>query len=139
MARAVDIAAISPRRRSIARRARHGRVCTHAMPSPGLEQAAGTGTGTVGGGLVVRADNLDVLGRIPEGTVDLVYVDPPFNTGRRQTRDVLRTVRDEGGDRTGFGGHRYRTTRIGSRSFEDAFDDYLAFLEPRIVEARRVL
>jgi site-specific DNA-methyltransferase (adenine-specific) len=109
------------------------------MPSPGLEQAAGTGTGTVGGGLVVRADNLDVLGRIPEGTVDLVYVDPPFNTGRRQTRDVLRTVRDEGGDRTGFGGHRYRTTRIGSRSFEDAFDDYLAFLEPRIVEARRVL
>jgi site-specific DNA-methyltransferase (adenine-specific) len=100
------------------------------MPSPGLEKAAG---------LVVRADNLGVLGRIPDGAVDLVYVDPPFNTGRRQTRDVLRTVRDEGGDRQGFGGHRYRTTRIGSRSFEDAFDDYLAFLEPRIVEARRVL
>ncbi len=109
------------------------------MPPPGLEKAAGTGTGTVGGGLVVRADNLDVLGRIPDGAVDLVYVDPPFNTGRRQTRDVLRTVRDDGGDRTGFGGHRYRTTRIGSRSFEDAFDDYLAFLEPRIVQARRVL
>jgi site-specific DNA-methyltransferase (adenine-specific) len=107
------------------------------MPPPGLEKAAGTGT--VGGGLVVRADNLDVLARIPDGAVDLVYVDPPFNTGRRQTRDVLRTVRDEGGDRTGFGGHRYRTTRIGSRSFEDAFDDYLAFLEPRIVQARRVL
>jgi site-specific DNA-methyltransferase (adenine-specific) len=71
--------------------------------------------------------------------VDLVYVDPPFNTGRRQSRDVLRTVRDDGGDRTGFGGHRYRTTRIGSRSFADAFDDYLGFLEPRLVEARRVL
>jgi site-specific DNA-methyltransferase (adenine-specific) len=90
--------------------------------------------------LVVRADNLEVLARIPSESIDLVYVDPPFNTGRRQTRTELRTVRDDdGGDRTGFGGRRYRTLQVGSRSFEDAFDDYLAFLEPRIVEARRVL
>jgi site-specific DNA-methyltransferase (adenine-specific) len=68
-----------------------------------------------------------------------VYVDPPFNTGRRQTREALRTVRDAEGDRVGFGGHRYRTLRLGSRSFEDVFDDYLAFLEPRIVHAHRVL
>jgi site-specific DNA-methyltransferase (adenine-specific) len=90
-------------------------------------------------GLVVRADNLDFLAHVPDGSVDLVYVDPPFNTGRAQARDALATVRDPEGDRTGFGGHRYRTTRLGSRSFADAFDDYLAFLEPRIVEARRVL
>jgi site-specific DNA-methyltransferase (adenine-specific) len=90
-------------------------------------------------GLVVRADNLEVLRRLPGESVDLVYIDPPFNTGRRQTRTQLRTVRDEGGDRVGFGGRRYRTEQLGSRSFDDAFDDYLAFLEPRIVETRRVL
>ncbi len=91
-------------------------------------------------GVVVRADNLAVLARVPSGSIDLVYVDPPFNTGRRQTRTELRTVRDdEHGDRTGFAGRRYRTLRVGSRSFEDAFDDYMAFLEPRLVEAHRVL
>ena len=93
-------------------------------------------------GLVVRADNLAVLAHVPDEAVDLVYIDPPFNTGRRQSRQVLTTVRardDEPGDRTGFGGNRYRTTRIGSRSFDDVFDDYLGFLEPRLVEARRVL
>lgn len=90
--------------------------------------------------LVVRADNLDVLAHVPDASIDLVYVDPPFNTGRRQTRTRLRTVRDEsGGDRTGFGGKRYRTLRLGAASFDDAFDDYLAFLEPRIVHAHRVL
>jgi site-specific DNA-methyltransferase (adenine-specific) len=90
-------------------------------------------------GLVVRADNLEALRCIPDGSIDLVYVDPPFNTGKRQTRTHLRTVRDDAGDRIGFGGRRYKTTRVGSRSFEDVFDDYLAFLEPRIVEAHRVL
>src|ERR1700722_1337119 len=90
-------------------------------------------------GLVVRADNLAFLAHIPAESVDLVYIDPPFNTGRRQTRDELRTVRDAKGDRVGFGGHRYRTLRLGSRGLDDSFDDYLAFLEPRLVEARRVL
>ena len=91
-------------------------------------------------GLVVQADNLDALAHVPEGSVDLVYVDPPFNTGKLQRREALRTVRDEDGDRTGFGGHRYRTLRLGNRSFADAFgDEYLDFLEPRLREARRVL
>jgi site-specific DNA-methyltransferase (adenine-specific) len=91
--------------------------------------------------LVVRADNLEVLRLVPGGTVDLVYVDPPFNTGRRQSRPPLRTVLDEGGgDRTGFGGRRYRTERAGpAHSFDDAFEDYLGFLEPRLREAHRVL
>jgi site-specific DNA-methyltransferase (adenine-specific) len=90
-------------------------------------------------GLVVRAENLHVLSVVPDESIDLVYVDPPFNTGRRQTRTHLRTVQDKDGDRFGFGGRRYRTVRVGSGSFEDVFDDYLAFLEPRIVEAHRVL
>ncbi len=84
-------------------------------------------------------DNLEVLAAFADGSFDLVYVDPPFNTGKRQARTRLRTVRDEDGDRTGFGGERYRTVRLGTRSFADSFDDYLAFLEPRIEAARRLL
>jgi len=84
-------------------------------------------------------DNLEVLGKLPAATFDLVYIDPPFNTGKVQARTRLRTVRDEEGDRTGFSGQRYRTEVLGKKGFADAFDDYLAFLEPRLVEARRVL
>ena len=84
-------------------------------------------------------DNAGVLPRLPAQGFDLIYIDPPFNTGRRQARTQTRMVRDAAGDRVGFGGERYKTTRIGSRSFADVFDDYLAFLEPRLVEARRLL
>jgi site-specific DNA-methyltransferase (adenine-specific) len=90
-------------------------------------------------GRVWHGDNLDALVRIPDASVDLIYIDPPFNTGHEQARTELRTVRDEAGDRTGFQGKRYRTVRIGSRSFSDTFDDYLGFLEPRIAHAHRVL
>jgi site-specific DNA-methyltransferase (adenine-specific) len=91
-------------------------------------------------GRIVLADNLAVLGGLPDESIDLIYVDPPFNTGRRQTLRRLRTIRDEGaGDRTGFGGRRYRTIQLGSQSYLDVHDDYLDFLEPRLVEMRRVL
>ena len=96
-------------------------------------------------GRVYLADGVEVARTLADGSVDLVYLDPPFNTGRRQTRDQLRTRRlpegadDEEGDRTGFGGRRYATERLGSRSFDDTYDDYLAFLEPFLVEAQRVL
>jgi site-specific DNA-methyltransferase (adenine-specific) len=44
------------------------------------------------------------------------------------------------GDRVGFGGRRYATTELASGpGYDDAFDDYLGFLEPRLVELRRVL
>ncbi|MGC8474934.1 MAG: DNA-methyltransferase [Acetobacteraceae bacterium] len=85
------------------------------------------------------ADNLDILRGLPDGSVDLIYIDPPFNTGRMQRRTRLRTVRDPDGDRTGFGGQRYASAVLGRAAFADAFDDYLAFLEPRLVEAHRVL
>jgi site-specific DNA-methyltransferase (adenine-specific) len=84
-------------------------------------------------------DNLEILARFPAESFDLIYIDPPFNTGHRQRRTQLRTVLDEGGGRIGFRGGRFRTTRIGSKSFDDQFDDYLGFLEPRLVEARRLL
>jgi site-specific DNA-methyltransferase (adenine-specific) len=88
---------------------------------------------------VHRGDNLRVLAAFPAGAFDLVYIDPPFNTGHTQTRTRLRTRRDADGDRTGFGGRRYATTLLGSARFADTFDDYAAFLEPRLLEAKRVL
>lgn len=86
-----------------------------------------------------HGDNLDVLRTFPDASFDLIYIDPPFNTGKVQVRTRLRTVRDDNGDRTGFQGRRYRTETLGSRAYEDRFDDYLAFLRPRLEQARRVL
>ena len=88
---------------------------------------------------VYFGDNLRVLEEMPSEAVPLVYVDPPFNTGKTQQRTQMKTVRDEDGDRVGFKGQRYRTETIGSRAYDDDFDDYLAFLEPRLREAYRVL
>ncbi len=85
------------------------------------------------------AENLGLLREWKAESFDLVYIDPPFNTGRNQTRARLRTVRDPDGDRTGFKDQRYRSVRLGTRSFADQFDDYLAFLEPRLAEAYRLL
>ena len=88
---------------------------------------------------VVVGDNLDVLPSLPAGSFQMIYVDPPFNTGKRQVRHTLSTVRDDAGDRAGFKGRRYSTTVVGSKAYADAYDDYLAFLEPRLLEARRLL
>ena len=88
---------------------------------------------------IYAADNLSVLRQLPTESIDLIYIDPPFNTGKRQQRTQVRTERATDGDRVGFGGERYRTIELGTRSYVDWFDDYLAFLEPRLVEAYRVL
>ncbi len=89
---------------------------------------------------VIHGDNMEVLPKLPDGAFQLVYVDPPFNTGGTQERRTLRTVRTaEGGDSTGFGGRRYTTTETGRLGYLDAYDDYLAFIAPRLEEARRLL
>lgn len=90
-------------------------------------------------GTIYLADNLDVLRTLPDGSVDLIYIDPPFNTGRPQRRTQMRTVRSADGDRTGFQGQRYRTTLLATSAFDDAYPDYLGFLRPRLAESRRVL
>ena len=84
-------------------------------------------------------DNLDVMREFEDASFDLIYIDPPFNTGRTQSRKRLKTIRDRNGDRTGFQGKRYRTIELGSSAFADLFDDYQAFLEPRLHEAYRLL
>jgi len=90
-------------------------------------------------GRIILSDNLPVLRAMDAGSIDLIYIDPPFNTGKTQSRTSLRVERDEGGDRTGFQGARYRTEVIGRSGYEDRHDDYLAFLAPRLREAHRVL
>jgi site-specific DNA-methyltransferase (adenine-specific) len=88
---------------------------------------------------VILADNLAVLRTLVDESVDLIYVDPPFNTGKRRILQRLKTTRDVEGDRIGFGGERYRTLRLGTNSYVDIFDEYLDFIEPRLCEMRRVL
>jgi DNA modification methylase len=90
--------------------------------------------------IVYFGDNLEILRRhAPDGSVNLIYIDPPFNTGKAQSRTRIKTVRSDSGDRLGFQGQRYATAKMGSRAFPDRFDDYLAFLEPRLREAYRTL
>lgn len=88
---------------------------------------------------IYYGDNLPILQSLPAESVELIYIDPPFNTGRVQARTQIKTERSLNGDRTGFAGRRYETLKIGSKAYADWFDDYLAFLEPRLVEARRLL
>jgi len=88
---------------------------------------------------IFLGDNLKILREIPTASVELIYIDPPFNTGRKQSRQQLRTREAKTGDRTGFQGKRYSTEIISERGYEDAYDDYMAFLEPRLLEAHRIL
>jgi len=88
---------------------------------------------------ILEGDNLPIMREMAEGSVDLIYVDPPFNTGKKQARTRIATVQDEDGDRTGFQGKRYRTIKIGTKAFDDAFDDFMGFLVPRLEEAHRLL
>ncbi len=88
---------------------------------------------------VFFGDNLRVLRVIADGAIDLIYIDPPFNTGKVQARKQIKTSRSEQGDRIGFGDNSYTTQIVGERDYQDSFSDYLAFLKPRLEEAHRVL
>jgi site-specific DNA-methyltransferase (adenine-specific) len=88
---------------------------------------------------VYLADNLEVLKNIPSGTVQLVYIDPPFNTGKTQKRESMRTVRSDSGDRKGFKGQSYESIRESVTSYNDSFTNYWEFLAPRLEEAHRIL
>lgn len=88
---------------------------------------------------VLLADCLEMLPTYAGGSFQLIYIDPPFNTGKCQSRRTLETRPDGSGDRVGFQGRRYKTRVLAESSYRDQFDDYLAFLEPRLREARRLL
>jgi DNA modification methylase len=121
---------------------------------------------------ILLGENLSLLPSFADASFQLIYIDPPFNTGRAQVRRTLRTEavaegiagaegaesgagaeagtgedglfdaparEDRAGDRTGYQGRRYRTRLLAESSYRDSFDDYLAFLEPCLREARRLL
>ncbi|MGH2858731.1 MAG: DNA-methyltransferase [Solirubrobacteraceae bacterium] len=89
--------------------------------------------------LVIAGDNLPVLERLPENAFDLIYMDPPFNTGRARRRVTTQAIADPSAPRKGFGGRRYRSQLLSSLSYDDDFGDYLAFLAPRLERCRELL
>jgi site-specific DNA-methyltransferase (adenine-specific) len=85
-------------------------------------------------------DNLPILQQLGTESVDLIYIDPPFNTGKEQKRTTIKTTRSENGDRKGFQGNTYQTLELGTKSYSDSFDDFIdGFLRPRLIEAYRIL
>ena len=86
-----------------------------------------------------QGDNLGVLKSIPDSSIQLIYIDPPFNTGRSQQRSKTTTRRSESGNRIGFKGQRYETVKDKVLSYDDQFANYWDFLEPRLEQAFRVL
>lgn len=89
--------------------------------------------------LLVEGDNLEFLKTLPTESFRLIYIDPPFNTGKVQTRQTMKTVRSETGSRIGFKGQSYETIKGIAFGYNDSFEDYWAFLEPRIEQAWRLL
>jgi len=67
---------------------------------------------------IYLGDNLEILKTIPSGSIDLIYIDPPFNTGKTQKHNF------EDGE---------------AMSYEDSFDEFIPFIEPRLREAYRIL
>lgn len=91
---------------------------------------------------IYLSDNLSVLQSLPSDLIDLIYIDPPFNTGKLQKRKNIKTEASSTGDRVGFGGKTYRTisTEDNELKYSDCFDDYInGFLKPRLLEAHRLL
>jgi site-specific DNA-methyltransferase (adenine-specific) len=102
-------------------------------------QDGGQGPVRLDDDVVIRGDNVDVLGCLPDASFQLIYMDPPFNTGGVQARRSMRVQADPSAARVGFGGRRYRSQLLQTLSYDDAFSDYLGFLEPRLTRARELL
>lgn len=95
-----------------------------------------------GTGRVIHGNNMDVLATLPDESVTLIYIDPPFNTGREQTRSKVTSTpaaEDSTSGLLGFKGKSYERTRSELMKYDDRFEDYWAFLEPRLREAWRLL
>ena len=89
--------------------------------------------------LVVHGDAGEVLAKLPDAFFDVIYIDPPFNTGTRRTLKRMRTTRDPVAGTAGFGGHRYTREVLSALSYDDAFDDFAEFIVPLLTRARDLL
>ncbi len=90
-------------------------------------------------GKILFGDNLELLKQIPSEACRLIYIDPPFNTRKTQKRDRIQVAQDAAGDRRGFGNARYSVVHLDSPEYLDHFDDFVAYMKPRLQEAYRVL
>lgn len=91
-------------------------------------------------GRVIRADNLSVLPGLDDGSFTVIYLDPPFNTGRSQRRQTTTSVRsDSARAMAGFKGLGYERIRGDLYQYDDRFEDYWEYLEPRLMHAWRLL
>lgn len=88
---------------------------------------------------ILFGDNLSHLKKMADESVDLIYIDPPFNTGREQIRRSLKTTHDQAGDRRGFQGKTYFSEVVSEHAYQDSFSDFESFLKPRLLEAWRIL
>ena len=91
-----------------------------------------------GSNAVIEGDNLQILKSIPDESFQLIYIDPPFNTGREQSRNTTRAVLDESANK-GFSGKGYKRILENVLAYDDSFADYWEFLFPRLIEAKRLL
>jgi len=89
--------------------------------------------------LVIEGNNLDIIRQFPDESFQMIYIDPPFNTGKVQKLQSLKTVRSATGNRLGYKGQSYEATKGELLSYGDSFEDYWSFLEPRLEEAWRLL
>lgn len=112
-------------------------MATAPAPEPATESP--TAWQADGSNIVAEGDNLSFLATLPDESFRLIYIDPPFNTGKVQTRQNMTNVRSETGSRVGFKGRSYDTIKGLALSYNDQFGDYWEFLEPRLEEAWRLL
>ena len=88
---------------------------------------------------ILEGECLERLSELPDGVARLIYIDPPFNTGKTQRRARMRVRRDEAGTRKGFGDRRYAVESVGSATYEDRYDDYVGWLLERVEAGLRCL
>ena len=86
-----------------------------------------------------KGNNMKLLSKLEDNSIDLIYIDPPFNTGKVIKRDNYKSKIDKEGSTIGFSGNSYDLTKVSSNSYNDKFDNFLDFLKPRLIESYRIL
>ena len=90
-------------------------------------------------GVIVYGDNIKLLSKIPNKTIDFIYIDPPFNTGKKQWKyEKKKAIASEHGKHSFGRLYETKITEI-TNGYQDKFEDYIDFLKQRLVHAYRIL